>query len=273
MTQSTIKIQEFKKIIWDYYAQHKRYFVWRNVDNPYYIFVSEIMLQQTQTYRVEPKFERFIRLFPTVQALAHASLKEVLAAWQGLGYNRRARYVYESAKIIVEKYQGMVPSDPDVLVTLPGIGPNTAGSISCFAFNKPTIFIETNIRSVFIQHFFADKDQVCDKDLLALIHTTIDPHNAREWYYALMDYGVFLKKYMINPSRKSAHYTKQSSFEGSDRQIRGMIIRILLAHHSYVLIEDIVSHINKNEARVMSIVEQLVKEKLINSQGNTYKIL
>lgn len=225
MEANSEQLQSFKRFIWGFYRDQGRVFAWRNNDDPYAIVVSEIMLQQTQTYRVEPKFEFFMVEFPTFAALAAAPLQQLLAAWQGLGYNRRALALQGIAQRVTNEFGGILPNDPEILVTFKGIGPATAASICAFAFNRPTIFIETNIRSVFIHSFFKDRDAVHDKELLPLIEATLDRENPREWYYALMDYGVFLKKEKGNPSRKSKHHSKQSRFEGSDRQLRGAIVR------------------------------------------------
>lgn len=224
---SDIDIKRFKEQIWQFYRQYGRSFAWRHNDNPYHVVVSEIMLQQTQTHRVEGKFELFVTEFRSFESLAAASLRDVLALWQGLGYNRRARYLQEVARIVTNNYDGQLPRDPAILETFPGIGAATAASICAFAFNSPTIFIETNIRAVFIHSFFPGREKVSDKELVPLVEKTIDQDSPRDWYYALMDYGVMLKKTHKNPSRRSKHHTKQSRFEGSDRQIRGAILRYL----------------------------------------------
>ena len=204
--------------------------------DPYRIVVSEIMLQQTQTYRVEPKYLAFIKKFPNFRPLAKASTAEVLSAWQGLGYNRRALYLKKIAETVVKEYKGKLPSNSVELQKLSGIGPNTAGSIGAFAFNQPVVFIETNIRRVFIHFFFPKKQQVDDRDILKLVADTLDRKNSREWYFALMDYGAtlrqaqgkLLKGKFENPNRRSKHYAVQSKFEGSVRQTRGLILKTLL---------------------------------------------
>ena len=252
----------FKQVIWDYYAANRRDFPWRYVEDPYHVVVSEIMLQQTQTFRVEPKFKQFIERFPTWAYLASASWPDVLLAWQGLGYNSRAKRLHEIAKRVVSEFNGNVPDAPDILVTFPGIGPNTAGSICAFAYNKPTIFVETNIRAVFIHHFFPCKDKINDKLILPLVEATLDHVDPRSWYYALMDYGVFLKRQAGNPTRRSTHYSRQSKFEGSDRQIRSMILKQLLVArkiHKDVLI----ASIDREPERVLRILQDLCDEKLI----------
>lgn len=260
-------IAAFKEFIWDFYHTNKRDFAWRNVENPYYVLVSEIMLQQTQTHRVITKYEEFIAAFPTFEALAAASLRDVLTVWQGLGYYRRARYLHHIAQIVVAEHNGVLPHDAQVLQKLPGIGAGTAGSLGAFAYNVPTVFIETNIRTVFIHCFFNGKDGVTDKELLPLIAQSVDQENPREWYYALMDYGVWCKAQHVNPSRKSAHYTKQSKFEGSDRQIRARILKMITLQES-VSHTDIIAEVGKDVARVEKIIAQLVAEGFIQKEIN-----
>lgn len=265
---SSQDVAAFQQIIWDYYKTNRRLFPWRYVENPYYIVVSEIMLQQTQTYRVEGKFELFMRLFPTWGVLAAASWPEVLKAWQGLGYNSRAKRLHDIAKRIVAEFNMEVPNDPDILVTFTGIGPNTAGSVCAFAYNRPTVFAETNIRAVFIHHFFPGKDKIKDKLILPLVEATLDYHDPRSWYYALMDYGVFLKKLAHNPARRSAHYAVQSKFEGSDRQIRSTILKMLLANGPMRQFE-LLSIIKNEQTRVLRIINDLCKEELIVCDQNS----
>src|SRR5665213_252944 len=222
-------IQSFKKTIWQYYKKHGRSLIpWRKTRDPYKILVSELMLQQTQVSRVTPKYLAFIKKFPTFKSLAEASVPSVLEMWQGLGYNRRALYLKKTAEIVQEKYKGKLPHNLELLIELPGIGKNTAAAICAYSFNLPVVFIETNIRRIFIHFFFPNKKQVDDTEILKLVQKTLDQKNPREWYWALMDYGSFLKTQVENPNRKSKHYTKQSKFKGSDREIRGKILRILL---------------------------------------------
>lgn len=177
------------------------------------------MLQQTQAMRVVPKYEAFLRRFPTARALAKASLKEVLKTWQGLGYNRRAKYLHEAAKL-----WGRVP-----LEALPGVGEYTAKAIRVFAWNKPEIMIETNIRSVFLYHFFPHKKKIPDSKIVPYMELCINKRNPRAWYWTLMDYGAYLKQTVPNPSRRSAHHVRQKPFKGSNREIRGAILRAFVA--------------------------------------------
>jgi A/G-specific adenine glycosylase len=188
------------------------------------------MLQQTQAPRVVQKYTQFIQSFPTADVLAKAPLKKVLIAWQGLGYNRRALNLQKAAQQIMEKHRGKFPKDMESLLELPGVGPATAGDIMAFAFNKAETVIETNIRTVFIHHFFTDQKNIADKEIIPLIKKTLDRSNPREWYYALMDYGTMLKKSIPNPSRRSKHYAKQSAFRGSNRELRSKILKYTLMY-------------------------------------------
>jgi A/G-specific adenine glycosylase len=256
------EIDNFRATIWNFYRNHGRSFAWRHTKDPYRIVISEVMLQQTQTYRVIEKYEQFIAELPTFQALAQASLLDVLGLWQGLGYNRRGKYLHELAKKVTADFDGVLPADPALLVTLPGVGPATAASISAFAFNTPTVFIETNVRTVFIHHFFKDRSDIHDKEIVPLVAAALDRDNPREWYYALMDYGVMLKATLPNPSRKSAHHARQSKFEGSDRQIRGAIIRALTEKRS-MRIAELAALIDDKKGRFERILQGLERDQMV----------
>ncbi len=195
------------------------------------------MLQQTQAERVAGFYRPFLKTFPSFKALAQAPVREVLSAWQGLGYNRRAILLHRLAGEVMQRYRGSLPSSTEELKKLPGIGSATAGALLAFAFNRPAVFIETNIRAVFLHHFFPRKINIDDTQLLPLISLTVDTERPRIWYWALMDYGVFLKKKYGNPSRRSAHHVRQAPFEGSDRQLRGRLTRLLLGRQKAGLAE------------------------------------
>lgn len=257
----------FQKMIRSFYKQYARSFAWRNIDNPYYVMVSEIMLQQTQTDRVVAKYEQFIEVFPTLAHLAAADLREVLGLWQGLGYNRRGKALWDNARKIMHEYNGIIPNDPAMLETFASIGPNTAGSIVAFAFNKPVLFIETNIRAVYLYTFFKGQNNVHDKQLMPLIEQTLDKVNPRAWYYALMDYGVYLKKLFANPSRASAHYAAQSKFQGSDRQIRGRIVKELAIVGSMSK-QQLFAKLGNDHERYERVVQGLVRDALIRFDDN-----
>ena len=266
-----MEIKEFQKTIWDFYKNNKRDLPWRNTKDPYKILVSEVMLQQTQSHRVIPKYNSFLKKFPTVQTLATASVQNVLKEWQGLGYNRRALYLKKCAEQIIENFNGKFPQDFKTLCTLPGIGKATAGDIMAFAWNLPAMVIETNIRSVFIHFFFQDKEKVSDAEIMPLIEATLDQQNPREWYWALFDYGADLKKNMANPSRKSKHYARQSTFVGSLRQKRGAVLKLLLQKPSAA--KEIQKVLEYESSTVSTILSALEKEGFIkNDKGKFYII-
>nr|WP_320160924.1 A/G-specific adenine glycosylase [uncultured Methanoregula sp.] len=255
-------IAQFREMVLDHYRTHGREMPWRENTNPYHILVSEIMLQQTQVERVMVKFQEFIAAFPDVSALANAPLLAILAAWQGMGYNRRAIALQKCAVRVVEEYKGILPADPEVLATFPGIGHATACSICAFAFSLPVVFIETNIRRVFIHYFFSDSATVSDKELLPLVTRALYTENPRIWYWALMDIGTVLKKTVPNPNRRSVHYTKQSAFEGSDRKIRGEILRHLLPGTSMTT-EQVIGSFTEDPARIRKILAGLERDGFI----------
>jgi A/G-specific adenine glycosylase len=272
-TPSKAQISAFKKTVLKYYHTHGRDLPWRRTDDPYKVLVSEVMLQQTQVSRVLGKWERFVRAFPDFACLAAASLAEVLIEWRGLGYNRRALYLKEIARVVSLRHAGKLPDSPEDLVKLPGIGANTAGAILTFAFNRPTVFIETNIRSVFIHHFFADRTEVKDTQILPLVEATLDMAEPRTWYWALMDYGSMLKEMTENPSRKSAHHVRQSTFKGSDREIRGAILRLFVQADGHRLsVSDIVAALPMEADRIKALLSDLLAEGFIVKEGRRYRI-
>lgn len=258
---------KFKKLIYDYYRKSGRHNLpWRKTHDPYNILVSEIMLQQTQVPRVMKKYEEFLHTFPTTTALAKAPVAEVLKTWQGLGYNRRALNLKRACEIIVKDFKGVFPKTSEGLESLPGIGQSTRGAIMAFAFGIPTTFIETNIRAIYIHHFFPRKKKVSDKELLPIIEKTLDRKNPRDWYYALMDYGVHLKQTLPNPSRKSAHHAKQSTFKGSNREVRSRILKYVLAQPRTA--KEIIAHIGPTQHGVEKNIQNLISEGFLTLVNN-----
>lgn len=264
-------VQRFRSEVYAHYHANPRPLPWRETEDPYHILVSEIMLQQTRVERATGKYQAFLTIFPDLTALAQAPLRDVLQVWQGLGYNRRAIALQEAAKKVVQDFNGVLPCSAEQLRTLPGIGAYTAGAIAAFAFHQPVIFIETNIRTVYIYCFFQDRQDVKDSEIMPLVQATLDRSNPREWYYALMDFGVMLKRTHTNPSRKSAHHSRQSRFEGSDRQIRGNVVKFLLRKPLSAK-EEIFRELQEDPQRLERILEGLVKEGLIARKGTEYAI-
>lgn len=233
---SSSQILKFRRIVWKYYKKHGRNKLpWRKTNNPYRVLVSEVMLQQTQVVRVIEKYKEFLKRFPTVHALARASLADVLREWSGLGYNRRGKYLHDAAIQIVEKHGGKVPRDFAALCALPGVGEYTAKAARVFAFSEPDVLIETNIRAAFIQHFFVSRtvldtvldEKISDSQLMSFAVKATKRQDPRKWHWALIDYGVHIKKLHKNLARRSSSYVRQSKLEGSLRQVRGAILRAL----------------------------------------------
>jgi A/G-specific adenine glycosylase len=264
-------MEKFRRRIYDHYGKYARNLPWRNTRDPYRILVSEIMLQQTQVSRVLQKYAAFIHRFPTLEALSKAPFRDIMRVWQGLGYNRRAVALKKIAEKIMIEFKGIIPSERELLKTLPGIGEATSGAVCAFAFNKPVVFIETNIRSVFIDYFFKDARGVSDAQLIPYLEETLDKKNPRTWYYALMDYGVYLKGTLANPSRRSLHYRRQSAFKGSDRQIRGKVLKLLVTKKS-ITKSTLCRLAGVDPVRINAILETLVKDGLIKKRGGAFSV-
>jgi A/G-specific adenine glycosylase len=259
-------VKAFRKQILTYYKKAGRHSLpWRHTRDPYEILVSEVMLQQTQVSRVLSKYPQFLSLFPTAEALAKAPVAEVLKAWQGLGYNRRALNLKKAAEVVVKDFAGTFPKTIAELESLPGIGQSTRGAIMAFAFGIPTVFIETNIRSIYLHHFFKGKTKIHDKKLLPLIEKTLDTKNPRDWYYALMDYGVHLKQTLPNPSRHSKHHSKQTAFKGSNREVRSLILSSVLKGTSSR--KEIIKRIGKTTHDVEKNIKALISEGFIEEDS------
>ena len=173
-----------------------------------------------------------------------------------MGYNRRAISLQKCAERVTREYHGQLPADIDTLATFPGIGRATASSIGAFAFGMPVVFIETNTRRVFIHFFFPHSPTVCDAEILPLVEKTLYRPDPQTWYWALMDFGSALKKTVINPNRRSAHYTKQSPFEGSHRKIRGIILKMLLTEH-FLEDNELMVRLHEDTYRVAGILRLL----------------
>jgi A/G-specific adenine glycosylase len=268
---SAAEIRAFRAKVRAHYRRHARGMPWRETRDPYRILVSEVMLQQTQVDRVRAKYDEFLAAFPDLAALACAPLDRVLAAWQGLGYNRRAVSLHRIARILEREHRGLLPDDTAALVALPGIGAATAGAIRAFAFDAPVVFIETNIRRVFIHEFFPGREAVADAELLPLVAAALDRRSPRQWYYALMDYGAALARQVPNPNRRSRTYTRQPRFEGSDRQVRGAILRALVGG-SALTGSGIVRAAGGDDERVLRLLDDLEREGFIQRTGRRFGI-
>ena len=263
---------------------HWRDLPWRHTQDPYAIWISEVMLQQTQVSRVDGRWQRWLAAFPTVDALAEAQPADVLEEWQGLGYNRRALALHKAAQQLAEGFLGIMPQDYAALVALPGIGPATAAGIRAFAFDLPGVYLETNVRTVFLHELFPDAQKVPDSVLVPLVEAACPSRGARQWYYSLLDYGAYLKRTLPNPSRRSAGHRKQSAFEGSRRQKRAILVRLLLEARdgvpSGLTLEEAAAQLGQMELEagrpepslglVLELLEELGREGFCHSCGGRW---
>jgi A/G-specific adenine glycosylase len=269
-TTMNAKEKAFVKTVGYFYKKSGRHDLpWRQTTDPYNILVSEIMLQQTQVPRVIEKYKEFLKAFPTVKKLATASQVGVLKLWSGLGYNRRARFLHQCAKelVLLKKF----PTDVMELEKLPGIGHYTARAVATFAYNQSHVFIETNIRTVFVHHFFPKKEHVSDSDILKLVEKTLDTKNPRTWYAALMDYGTYLKSQGITTHRKAKAYVKQSAFIGSNRRVRGRIMKVLLVESR--TIDDLVVQTDCTHKEISRALESLIKDMFVTKKKKKYSLI
>ncbi len=264
-------IADFRRAVLDQYRERGRSFPWRETRDPWLILVSEVMLQQTQTERVIPYWLRWRELWPSPAALAAAPLDAVIREWSGLGYNRRGRFLKDAAAQIASRFGGRVPSAPADLETLSGIGPYTARAIACFAFGSTDVFVETNIRAAALHFFFPDREKVKDSELLPILEQALDRGDPRRWHWALMDYGAALKRLTANPNRRSAHYARQSRFEGSLRQARGSALRSLAADGPADLAE-LADRTGLSPDRLSAALSALAADSLVAERSGLYSI-
>lgn len=264
-------ISEFRKTVLKHWKENGRHKLpWRHTQDPYKILVSEVMLQQTQVERVIPYYKNFLKKYPTAQKLAKSKLSDVLKLWSGLGYNRRGKFLRDAAIAVTQKHGGKFPMDYEDLKALPGIGDYTARAVRVFAFNEPDILLETNIRTAFMHHFHHSAENVKDSEILPLLLKASNRQDPRKWHWALMDYGAYLKRSGVRVNQKSAHYSKQSPFEGSMRQLRGRLLRRLMdgpiKRNSFKKIDA------KNAYTISMALKAMEREGLIISEKGIWRI-
>ncbi len=256
INENLLIFDELHQALLNWFSEAARDLPWRRTRDPYRILVAEVMLQQTQVDRVLPKYEAFLERFPTLQALAEAPTADVIRMWSGLGYNRRAVNLQRAAREIVARYGGIFPQDVAILVTLPGIGPYTAGAVACFAFEQDVAFMDTNIRRVIRRVFTDPADMVTERPLLELARAALPVGRGWAWNQALMELGSLIctaeapacwrcplrdlcRNYAARRSsdehltplqpRKRIAERREQPFIGSNRYFRGRIIEALRA--------------------------------------------
>ena len=276
-------VAAFRRTVWAHYQKQGRHDLpWRKTRDAYAILVSEVMLQQTQVDRVIPIYGRFLARFPTVSSLAEAPLRDVLMAWQGLGYNRRAKMLREAARVVCARYGGAVPCEAKELEMLPGVGAYTANAVAAFAGNVDGVCIETNIRTAVIYHFFSRsggapaRAKVADRDIERILKKALPKGRAREWYAALMDYGTHLKREGARLNGRHAGYAKQKAFTGSAREARGAILRALasaIGATSGIAQKELTGLLGRERrAQVRAALARLAAEGLVEKRGGVWTL-
>lgn len=264
--------KQFRHTVWNHYETHGRHGLpWRTTDNPYRILVSEVMLQQTQVERVIPYYRAWLKRFPSARSLATAPLSDVLTLWQGLGYNRRAKALWETARVIQRERGGRFPISEQELERLPGVGPYTASAMCAFAYNHDVILVETNIRTAVVHHYFKGEEVVDDASIKRVLEKVLPKGESRAWYYALMDYGSHLKRRGIRLNARTKGYVKQARFSGSNREARGAILRALSQGPlSVARLTLVCGELRKQQVAVQ--IAQLHTDGLIEKVGRRYQL-
>jgi len=268
---SASRVAAFRTAVYGHFRLYGRDLPWRRTADPYRILVSEVMLQQTQAGRVAAKYDGFVAAFPDLQTLAEAPLRAVLEAWQGLGYNRRAQRLQLAARMALTEWGGRIPAEPGELARLPGIGRATAAAVAVFAFDIPVVFIETNIRAALLHVFFPTGENVPDSAILPYAERVLDRGRPRYWYNALMDYGAMLKRERGNACVRSAHYSRQTPFSGSGRQVRGRVIAAL-TRRARLSLPELTEAAETEPERVRAAVEDMIAEGLLRRTGGRIAI-
>lgn len=306
----------FQELLLTWYAKNGRRLVWRDtatptsvtkgksnvLRNPYFILVSEMMLQQTQVATVLPKYRAFLSRFPTLEALSQARLSEVIVAWKGLGYNRRAKYLLETAKLIVHQYDSRFPEDENVLRTFPGFGVYMTRAVRVFAFGKQEVVIDVNVARV-LSRAVVGQETVGRKELENIAGKVLPPGQADAWHQALMDFGAtvctrktplcdqcivaslckanqqatqegyasYTDKLRAQPrTERQSKKDRGKRFEETDRYFRGRIIDTL--REGKKPMEELYSHIYlhhhlEDRVRFGRLIESLLTDGLIQIQG------
>ena len=193
MSSQNHRITGFQRRLIHWYKNHHRKLPWRETHDPYKIWISEVMLQQTTVQAVLPYYQKWEKLFPDIKSLSRAPLQKVLKAWQGLGYYQRAKSLHKASRIIIDKFKGQIPPDYDELKNLPGFGPYTTAAVLSFAFNKPYPVLDANVRRVIMRiGRIRQKDSVKDKTLIPFLESQLPPKKSGLFNQALMELGALV---------------------------------------------------------------------------------
>jgi A/G-specific adenine glycosylase len=259
-------IRAFQEQILSWYDTFKRDLPWRDNPNPYHVLVSEIMLQQTQVDRVIPKYHAFLERFPSLRALAEATAADVIREWQGLGYNRRALNLKRLAEVVIREHGGDLPSSPEALQQLPGIGKYTAHAVACFAFGAQVPVVDTNIRRILST--FAGRE-LSDRETWELAQEMLPPGRASDWNQALMDYGALVLKATPKPTGK-----KPQPFGSTNRFWRGRIVDALRERGRLPVqgLLEALTYPDRDEERVRGLVRALHEEGMVTYDASADEV-
>lgn len=291
MTSDQIAL--FQQAVLALYQKTGRILPWRQAQDPYRVMVSEMMLQQTQVPRVIEKYSQWLKLFPTAQSLAVATPAEVIHAWAGLGYNRRALFLQRAAQAVSAQHS--FPSEYQELIKLPGVGPYTAAAICSFAYNQDIALVDTNVKRIYQLLVFGDDIEPTEKQLLAIAQQYLPEGRSRDWHNALMDVGTVISKErsafaqqqklkqlfpVLNqfalPLVKDQPLTraKQSPFKQSRRYWRGRVVD-LLRTHSQLTISEVKKILNppiETKYSLEEVVDSLVRDTLVVKENDIIRL-
>ena len=286
---TTLEPSPLRRALRAWYRPRREGYPWRREGiGPYAILVSEVMLQQTQAARVAAAFDAFLRRFPTVSSLAAAAPADVLRAWSGLGYHRRAVALHEAARTIVRVHGGEVPGDPGALQQLPGVGPYTASAVAAIAFGRPVVAMDVNVRRVASRVVLGREPEERDGPrIAAAARVLLDRRDPATWNQAMMDLGrevcrptprcdvcplePWCRFRSAGRPRRSAVAPKQSPFEGSNRQVRGRIVAVLRERPSAGLL-GLAAATGFGADRVGSAVTGLVRDGIVERRGRSFRL-
>ena len=272
------KTKQLKKDLLTWYTDNKRSFSWRNTNDPWKILLIEMISQQTQINRANTYYQIFIKKFPTPESMAKSSLKNILKMWSGLGYNNRAKRLYESSKILAEQgFEGIYPN----FETLPGVGAYTKNAILSFAYEDSVLAVDTNLQRIIIRYFGIDNTKDYVRNYSNLLLENI---NSGDINQAFMDFGSSIctssnakcnicplekncKKYFLN-SKNSIN-----KFKGSNRELRGKIIRLLLEENQ-ISVKEVEKKIREDESKIITAITGLKNDGLLKiSKNNIIEII
>ena len=266
------RTKNFKNVLLQWYKKNKREYSWRHISDPWSIYLIEVISQQTQLERADKYFRRFINEFPTPNDMATTSFKKILEIWSGLGYNSRAKRMFDSSKIIAEKsFDGLYPN----FQQLPGVGPYTENAILSFAYNEKVITQDVNVKRIISRYFGVDNPK---KYIDAVSPLLLKNTNSRKLNQALMDFGSSICKPrsplcldcpLEDTCDKYFNFeTKPSEkFSGSNREIRGNLIKLLLKKGA-LKVKTIQQELDTDKDRLNEILEKMQKDGLVILDNN-----